>query len=246
MSRRPRGELGVVSLADRAEQLLGKERVALRAGQDRRGHRRRQGAGARVEQRRELRALERPELEDLPRTGAPDAVGQPAQPGRRRRLVGAQRREQEDAPGVEVVREVDDDVKRRGVGPVQVLENEQHGDRGGALAQQRERRLEYASLRAAQADPSERPQRLGERLEGKLGSDEVQRAPEQHLEAGLTRADANSDANRVLPIPASPAKSTVAPPPARDALNARSSTSSSRTRPTNAALARTCMKRVSP
>ena len=181
-------ELGVVSLADRAEQLLGKERVALRAGQDRVCHRRRQGAGARVEQRRELRALERPELEDLPRAGAPDAVGQPMQPGRRRRLVGAQRREQEDAPGVEVVREVDDDVKRRGVGPVQVLENEQHGDGGGALAQQRERRLEYASLRASRADPSERPQRLGERLEGKLGADEVQRAPEQHLEAGLARA----------------------------------------------------------
>ena len=71
---------------------------------------------------------------------------------------------------------------------MQVLENEQHGDGGGALAQQRERRLEYASLRASRADPSEPPQRLGERLEGKLGADEVQRAPEQHLEADHARA----------------------------------------------------------
>ena len=49
---------------------------------------------------------------------------------------------------------------------------------------------------------------------------------------------ATSEASRVLPMPASPATRTVAPLPARAASSARSSSSSSRARPTNAALVR--------
>jgi len=87
------------------------------------------------------------------------------------------------------VREEDDEIERRGIGPVQVLEHEQHGCGGGGPGEQRQRLLEHPQLRARHLPLglpglAERAQRLGERLVRQLGTDEIDRAPEQHLEPG--------------------------------------------------------------
>jgi hypothetical protein len=55
----------------------------------------------------------------------PDTVRQAAHPGTGGRLVRTERRDHQDRPIVDVVRDVDDEVERRRVGPVQVLENQQ-------------------------------------------------------------------------------------------------------------------------
>ena len=144
----------------------------------------------RREQRRQLVALERPELEHERRARAPHAVGEPAHALGRRGLVGAVGREQQHPAVVEVVGEEDDQIERRRVGPVQVLEHEQHRRGGRALGEQRERRprTPAAASPPPPAELAERPQRLDERLVGQLGADEVDRAPEQHLEAAVARA----------------------------------------------------------
>ena len=97
--------------------------------------------------------LERSELEHERRARAPDAVAKPAHALGRRTLVRAVGREQQDRPVVNVVREEDDEIEGRRVGPVQVLEHEQHGCGGCAVAEQRERLLEHPQLRAAPARP---------------------------------------------------------------------------------------------
>ena len=64
-------------VAGNGEQLLGEEGVALGASDDRVRQRRRQGSvGVSGEQRRQLVALERTELENERRAGAADAVGE--------------------------------------------------------------------------------------------------------------------------------------------------------------------------
>ena len=226
------------------EELLGEEGVALRAGDDRVRQRRRQRSlGASREQRRQLLALERAELEHERRAGAPDPVGKPAHALGRRGLIRAVGREQQNRPVVEVVREEDDEIERRGIGPVQILEHEQHRCGSCAVGEQRQRLLEHPQLRASAArrQPGlpERAQGLDERLVRQLRADEIDRAAERAPRTprrGL--ACASSDASRVLPMPASPAIRTVAPLPARVASSARSSSPSSRTRPTNTSLAR--------
>jgi hypothetical protein len=87
------------------------------------------------------------------------------------------------------VREEDDQVERRGIGPVQVLEHEQHRCGSGAPGEQRQRLLEHPQLRARHTPVSlprlpKRAQRLGERLVWQLRTDEVDRAAEQDLEPG--------------------------------------------------------------
>ena len=149
----------------------------------------------RREQRRQLLVLERSELEHERRARAPDAVGKPAHALGRRELVRAVGREQQNPPVVEVVREEDDEIERRRVGPVQILEHEQHGRGGRALGEQRERLLEHPQLRARGPlidlpKLSERAQGLDERLVGQLRADEIDRAPEEDLEpcvAGAAR-----------------------------------------------------------
>jgi hypothetical protein len=84
------------------------------------------------------------------------------------------------------VRQVDDEVERRGVGPVQVLEHEQH--RAGAIGEQRQRGLEHPQLRASLPGIPERPQGVDERLVGKLGADEIDGAPEEDLEPRVAGA----------------------------------------------------------
>ena len=136
--------------------------------------------------------LERSELEHQRGARAPDAVGEPAHTLGRGALVRAVGREQQNRPVVEVVREEDDEIERRRVGPVQILEHEQHGRGGGVVGEQRERLLEHPQLRARACEPqlSERTQRLDERLVGQLRADEIDRAPEEDLEpcvAGAAR-----------------------------------------------------------
>ena len=79
----------------------------------------------------------------------------------------------------------DDEVERRDVGPVEILQHDQQrGDRC-PLRQQRQHGLEHLQLRTP--DPftervPERTQRVDERLERQLHPDEVDRPAEQHLE----------------------------------------------------------------
>ncbi len=104
--------------------------------------------GVSREQLRKLLPLERPELEDKGRARAPDAVGEPSHSLGRCGVVGAVGRDQQNRPVLEVVREEDDEIERRDIGPVQILEHEHYRGGGGALGEQRERRLEYPQLRA--------------------------------------------------------------------------------------------------
>ena len=71
---------------------------------------------------------------------------------------------------------------------MQILQHEQHGCGERALGEQRKRLLEDAQLRARgrPVDPpkvSDRAERLDERLVGQLRTDEIDRAPEEDLEA---------------------------------------------------------------
>ena len=49
---------------------------------------------------------------------------------------------------MEVVRKEDDEIERGRVGPVQILEHQQHGYRDATLREQRQRLLEHLQLRA--------------------------------------------------------------------------------------------------
>ena len=167
------------------------------------------------------------------RARAPDAVGEAAHALRRGGLVRAVGREQQHPPVGEVVGEEDDEIERRRIGPVQILEHEQHGCGGCAVGEQRERVLEHAQLRARRLlvdlpRLAERPQGLDERLVRQLGADEIDRPPDEDLEPASRARLASSEASRVLPMPASPATRTVAPLPACAASSARSSSPSSR------------------
>jgi hypothetical protein len=179
-------------VARRGQELLGVERIAFGAGEDLVGQRPRRCAGARSEQRRQLLALERPQLDQERRARALDAVGEPAHALRRRGLVLAVGGHQQHAPIVEVVREVDDEVERRRVGPVQVLEHQQHRRVRRAVREEGKRVLEDKQLGAGRfafaAPISKRAQRLDERLVWQLGADEIEAAPEERLEALGTSA----------------------------------------------------------
>ena len=181
-------------VAGGGQQLLGEEGVAFGAGNDRvRQRRRRQRVGAGGEQRHQLLAVERPELQHQRRARASDAVGQPAHPRGRGGLVGAVGRQQQHPSVVEVVGEEDDQVECGGVGPVQVLQHQQHRRDVRAVVQQRQRLLEHAQLgaRRLRVDLREAPERaqgLDERLVRQLGADQVDRAPEQDLEPRVAGA----------------------------------------------------------
>jgi hypothetical protein len=85
------------------------------------------------------------------------------------------------------VGEEDGQVEGGGVGPVEVLEHQQHRRRGGARAEQVERLLEHPQLgaRRRHVGPRERAQRLQERLVRQLRADQVDRPSEQDLEPGV-------------------------------------------------------------
>ena len=151
----PAGELAAVTRG--GEELLGEERVALGAGDDGVGHRRgQQGVGAGGEQRRQLVAGERTELERHRRAGASDAVGEPAHALGRGGLVRAVGGEQQHPVASEVVGEEYDEVERRRVGPVQIVEDEQHR-RGAARSPSSARACSNACSRDSAARPQTSP-----------------------------------------------------------------------------------------
>ena len=89
---------------------------------------------------------------------------------------------------MEVVRKEDDEIERGRVGPVQILEHQQHGCRDATLREQRQRLLEHLQLRAGRVDRpalGERAQRLDERLIRKLRADEIDRSPDEDDEPGI-------------------------------------------------------------
>lgn len=157
------------AVARGSEELLGEEGVALRAGDDPVHHGRRQGsAGTGREQRGQLVPPERAELEHERRAGAPDPLRQPPHPPGRSGLVGPVGRKQQNRSVADVMREEDDQIEGRGIGPVQILQHKQHGRGSGGPSEQRQRRLEHPQLRASRlpAGPPrlpERAQRLRER-----------------------------------------------------------------------------------
>ena len=165
---------------------------------------------------------ERPELEQRRRARAPDAVGESAHPLGRGGVVGAIGREQENSPVVEVVGEEDDQVERRRVRPVQILQHQQHRCGGRALGEQRERLLEDPQLRARGRPVDlpkvcERTERLDERLERQLRADEIDGTPEQDLKARATGARRELGREPGLADARVPRDEAVAPLPARAA-----------------------------
>jgi hypothetical protein len=92
------------------------------------------------------------------------------------------------------VREEDDEVERRRIRPVQVLDDEQHGRGVRPLGEQRERVLEHRQLRAGRPrialELSERAQGVGEGLVRQLRADEIDGLSHENVEsagAGATR-----------------------------------------------------------
>ena len=176
-------------VAGAGEKLLGEEGVALGAGDDLvRQPRRQRAVGTSCKQRRQLVAFQRPEAEQDRRSRTLDAIRKAAHALRRRRLVRAIGGEQQNRPAVEVVREEDGEIERRGIRPVQVLEHEQH--RCCSVGEQRERVLEDLQLRAGprlvhRPRLPERTKGIEEGLIRQLCADEVDRAPEQDLEPGF-------------------------------------------------------------
>jgi hypothetical protein len=88
------------------------------------------------------------------------------------------------------VGEEDDKVQGGGVGPVEVLEHQQHRGRGRVAPEHGQRLPEHAQLRArrpriGRREGAERAQGFDERLVGQLGPDQVDGAAEQHLEPGV-------------------------------------------------------------
>ena len=149
--------------------------------------------GVRREQRRQVLARERSQFEQERRARAPDALGKPAHALGRRELVGAVGREQQNRPVGEVVREKDHEVERRRVGPVQVLEHEQHRRLGRVIREHRQRLLEHAQLRLRRprvdrSELGERAQGFHERLVRQVRADEVDRAPEPDVEPCVASA----------------------------------------------------------
>src|SRR6185436_15683035 len=85
-----------------------------------------------------------------------------------------------------VVGEKDHKIEGRRIGPMQILQDEQHGDNSRAIGDQRERLLKYLKLRAGRLaidlpESPERTQSLDERLIRQLSTDQVDRPTDEHL-----------------------------------------------------------------
>ena len=104
-------------------------------------------------------------------------------------LVCTVGREQQNRSVVEVVRKEDDQVERRRIGPVEILEHEQHGYSSCALGEQRQRVLEHPQLRAGCLPGLTRiPQRtqgLDERLVRQVRADEIDGSSDEDVEASI-------------------------------------------------------------
>ena len=236
----------------RGEELLGEEGVAFGAGDDRvvsaAGRRRRRAPRAVPSSRR---ASSGPSSSTQRRARAPDAVGEPAHAVGRGEFVRAVGREQEDAAVVQVVGEEDDEIERRGVGPVQVLEHEQHRRGGGAVGEQCQRLLEQAQLRARRAPldlpaavrADAAPRRTAGTAARCRRDRSSGRAGPRTLRRGRGRELAPRAGSCRCPLPRRPGRSRRGPPAPRPgrvpAPRARAP------RPTNASLARASIRPVS-
>ncbi len=149
-------------LPDLAQDLLDEERVAAGLAPDRAGERsRRVGAEPRRDERVDV-ALPEAVERDAPHEAVAAQVGQ-QRAERRRRLVRPGRGEDQHRPE-RGAREVAQQQQRRAVGPVQVVEHQEHGLPGRRARQQRCRRLEQAvalASRVARRGRAERRQPVG-------------------------------------------------------------------------------------
>jgi hypothetical protein len=129
------------------QQLLGEERVALGAGDDRLGLRGREWRPAAADQQGlQLLAVQRPQLQSRPRPGAQERRDQPAERVLGRRLVAAVGPDQQHPLLGEVVGDEGDQVEGRAVGPVEVLEGQDHGSGRRDHSQQRQQLLQEPEL----------------------------------------------------------------------------------------------------
>ena len=97
---------------------------------------------------------------------------------RRGELVRAIGHDHEDRTAGEVMGEEDDEVQRRRVCPVQVLEHEQYRARGGTVGEDaRVPRTPATATRPCVVRAPQWPKGLDERLEGQFGADQVDRMP---------------------------------------------------------------------
>ena len=172
------------SRAAGCEQFLGEERVPRRPGDDGvelcRG---RSSVGVVVEQRSEIGVGQRRQFDDERCLAAAHAFRQPDH-AFRSRLCGATRRDEHHRHVDDVVGQEDDEVERRDVGPVQILQHDQQWVDRGALRQQRQHGLEHLQLRTPDLVTErvpERTQRVDEQLERQLDPDDVDRPAQQHL-----------------------------------------------------------------
>ena len=209
------------------QQLLGEERVPRSTGDDGVQYgRSRSCVGSSVEQRSHIGIGQRREIEHERSLATAHTIGQPEHALRLPGLGRATRRHEHQRQIHHVVSQEDDEVERRRVGPVEILQDDQQRDDRCPLREHRQRRLEHVQLRSsttfAERVP-ERTQGVDERLERQLHPDDVDRPAEQHLETRGPAAEATSAASRDLPMPASPVTSTVAPRP-WPAMSRRSTT----------------------
>ena len=137
------------TLAGGGQQLFGKERVALGAGDDRLRQRRLQPRPAAVQQQGlHLLAVERSQLQPRRHAGAEQTRHQPAEPMLGRQFVAAVGPDQQHPPPAEVVRQEGDQVQGRAVRPVQVLQDQDDGFGGRDRIQQHEQLLQQPELRS--------------------------------------------------------------------------------------------------
>ena len=214
------GQHPALAVLERRQQLLGVERVALGARVEPVGElvRRRllQDAGELLAQLGAVEPLEREPVD----AGGPLELGQ-HRPQRMApvQLVGAIRDDQAQRLLARAAHEERDEVARRAVRPVQVLDRQQHRARAPEPVEQREQRLEQPALARARllvgagADAAELGQQLGEGVAGRrrqclglLGREPARERPQgahqrrvRDLRAAELQALAEQHARALLP-----------------------------------------------
>ena len=135
----------VLAAACDREQFLGEERVPLRAAHDRLGLDRRQRRRARpLDQGQDVLGVERSHVDHVPRHRTSDPVGEDPDAVAGADLVDPGGGDQEDRVAVDVMGQIDGQVDRGDVGPVHVLEHQEHWIGRRAFLEQRQGALEYS------------------------------------------------------------------------------------------------------
>ena len=170
------GQLPAVAVLGRRQQLLREQRVALRAAEEPLGQRGRRGLlHDALELFRQLAEVEAVEREPVDARGALELGQQRAQGMAPVQLVGAIGDDEAERLLARAAHEEGDEVARRAVGPVQVLDREQHRAGAPETLEQREQRLEQPALAGAgllvgaRPGPAELRQQLRERVARRRG-----------------------------------------------------------------------------